>query len=343
MKSSFKIILFKSASVLIGCLVAIVICELLLRIYNPLPARIRGNEIRIIANYERIIKLEVSNHDLDSFIHYSTNSIGFRGAERPELDDEYYEIFTVGGSTTECALLDDEKTWSAILARTLPQCKSKLWINNAGIGGCSTYGHLMLLDEHVLAMKPDMILFLVGANDLLKGHYNIKDEFLQTGLRYKKMKLMAKSELFSLLLNLYRSQFATRARVNHNFNQQPIKELSDETLKARLQLHKNNQDAYANRLKMIITLCQQNNILPVLITQPIYIRSKYDICHEIDIYNVTTLQTAKESSIPSIDLADQLENKPEYYYDNMHFTNQGAEAVARLLHAHLCDSIFNHD
>lgn len=340
MQSKNKIVLYKITSIFIGCLIALIICEIVLRIYTPFQSRIKGHEIKLITNHHRQLKLEVSNSTVDSFVTHSTNSLGFRGDEKPKEIENRFVVFTVGGSTTECSLLDDEKTWSAILAKDLLECKSDVWLNNAGIDGCSTYGHLILLREHLIKHKPDMILFLVGANDLLKGHYGLKDSFLKYGPRYKKRSLMAKSELFSLALNLYRHSYARRAQVNHSFNQKEIKEQSDQTLLNRVQRHVDNQTPYTQRLDSIISICRKNDILPVFMTQPIFIRSKHDLCYEIYIYNQTLINVSNDHNIPVIDLASKLAPDPSYYYDNMHYTNEGAQAVADIVKNALCDSVF---
>lgn len=55
----------------------------------------------------------------------------------------------------------------------------------------------------------------------------------------------------------------------------------------------------------------------------------------VQLYNQTTIEVAHENSIFVIDLASKLENKPEYYYDPMHYTNQGASEVAQIIYNEL--------
>lgn len=115
---NLKSISKKVVTVVIGCLIGLILGELVLRIYNPLPSRIQGQHIRLETNINRQISLEdgFRHSCLDSAFHYSTNSIGFRG---PEPIKGGFRIFTVGGSTSECSLLDDQDTWSAHLLELL--------------------------------------------------------------------------------------------------------------------------------------------------------------------------------------------------------------------------------
>lgn len=40
-----------------------------------------------------------------------------------------------------------------------------LWINNAGLDGQSTFGHIFLMKDYIKKLKPKVVLFLVGSND----------------------------------------------------------------------------------------------------------------------------------------------------------------------------------
>jgi hypothetical protein len=51
---------------------------------------------------------------------FTTNSLGLRGPELPQ-DQEPYRIIAVGGSTTECFVLDDSEEWPHVLMEKLTQ------------------------------------------------------------------------------------------------------------------------------------------------------------------------------------------------------------------------------
>jgi hypothetical protein len=128
----------KAAAIFVGLLFAFILCEVILRIYNPFQSRVRGNEIILKSNYRQTIEMNPTVAGLDSKIKYSTNSLGFRGPELPKDAEKSIKIITVGGSTTECSLISDDSTWSARLYRKLHGDNPAVWLNNAGIDGCST-------------------------------------------------------------------------------------------------------------------------------------------------------------------------------------------------------------
>lgn len=203
-------------------------------------------------------------------------------------------------------------------------------MNNAGLDGSSTYGHQILLDEHLVHMKLDMIVFLVGAKDLFQTLYPTKDDFFQKIPKYSFRKWMSKSELFSLLIQFYRSQIAKSRRVGH-FRIDKIETLSTQELKSRKLKHANAQGFYANRLKKLIETCRKNEIQPVFITQPIKIVSKSQMTAEIEFYNITTRSVAEESKIQLIDLAGELNCSDKVFYDDMHYTKEGSKNVADII------------
>src|SRR2546421_38436 len=146
-------------------LITAVFMEIILRIYDPFHASVRGNHITLLANLTR----EIHNNDvvdkLDKTIIVRTNSLGFRGPDLPKDDKQYLKILTVGGSTTECLFINDGSTWTDLLGNNLNDHFEKVWINNAGLDGHSTFGHLILLKEYIVKLKPDVCIFLIGCND----------------------------------------------------------------------------------------------------------------------------------------------------------------------------------
>src|SRR4029077_15968937 len=58
------------------------------------------------------------------------------------------------------------KTWTDGVARRVLAIDPTAWINNAGLDGQSTNGHLVLLRNFIIALKPTLVVFLVGANDV---------------------------------------------------------------------------------------------------------------------------------------------------------------------------------
>lgn len=326
----------------VGLLVAFVLCEIVLRIYNPFPSRVRGDKIQLPANLNKTIEINPPIAGLDSVFNYSVNSIGLRGEEPPADFDERYTIFTVGGSTTECSMLDDEKTWPEQLAKRLKTHNSSVWLNNAGIDGCSTYGHAILVEDHLVPFKPDMILFLVGVNDRGKATFESENGFLKDRDESFVRSMARNSEVLTLATNLWRSYKAHQVNLGHgkaatgdaNAQNDGIPAWQRETEEERqeqLAFHRNYLPSYRERVKLLIKQCKEANITPVIVTQPLMDHAKSASWQVMALYNQTAIETCAAQNVPCIDLGTLLEKQPEYYYDSMHFTNEGAARVAELL------------
>jgi lysophospholipase L1-like esterase len=108
----------------------------------------------------------------------TASALGVRGDELDVLpggDDDTFRILTLGGSSTECLLLDDGDAWPAIVQRQLRARTGRaIWVGNAGKSGQNSQDYIV----HALALAPavraDVILVMASANDLqaaIEGHY----------------------------------------------------------------------------------------------------------------------------------------------------------------------------
>lgn len=331
-----KKLLQKIFSILIGLTVALLIGEVILRIYNPLQNRVQGNEIQLLTNYNRKVELQnlEKGIELDSIFNYSTNNIGLRGQDYTDSTNSSFKIITVGGSTTECSKLDDNKTWSSILNSSLQNKNNNIWLNNAGIDGASTVGHQMLLDEHILQLKPSMIIFLVGINDMFLTKQKSITNFHKDSRENRLKKLSNYSELISFLWNSYRNLTTKEINAFH-FKPDNLKSLKTETYNSDLKAHKTAQVEYEKRLIKLIQTCTLNQIEPVFITQPYLNKTKLHPYSFVDLYNQTTINTAKTHQLQCIRLDSLLPNNSKLYYDDMHYSIPGAKKVADITFEHL--------
>lgn len=98
---------------------------------------------------------------------FTANAQGLRGPAWPR-DKGIYKIITVGGSTTECFVLDDTKEWPHLLMESLNarQKDHPVWVGNAGISGQTTEHHLLLLRNLAILSQANMLSILIGINDL---------------------------------------------------------------------------------------------------------------------------------------------------------------------------------
>lgn len=346
----------------LGLFVALAIVEVGLRLYNPFGFTMRGNKIILPVNRIQIIHNK-KDGKLDELAVNKKNSIGFRGEEPPADFNAWLTIVTVGGSTTECLALNEEKSWPHLLQKKLKKHFPKLWLNNAGLGGHSTFGHAILIEDFLINIKPKLVLFLVGLNDVGRGDISNSDRNLW-GFGFKKFErvLMVAanySEVASSLLNLYRFYFPAYIKLN-DINELDIrtlkhKEISVAEEEAIIEKHRQNYlQYYRLRLERAINLARENQIDPVLMTQPaLYGNVVDDITgvhldnidvygatngktgwRELELYNEVTRQMGKDKDVLVIDLAMELSKSSLYYYDLVHYSNEGCERVAEIIFSH---------
>ena len=132
--------------------------EILLRIYNPFGFMLKANRIILPANQKEFISNSI-NPKLDPIITVTRNQLGFRGPDTSQQFNRDLSIITIGGSTTACSFLSDNKTWSHLLGVYLKNDFNSVWVNNAGFNGHSTFGHQIILDDHVKKLKPKVVVF----------------------------------------------------------------------------------------------------------------------------------------------------------------------------------------
>ena len=145
-------------------MVTIAAAELALRLFIPPPshyamltpgARVFEPDARFISGVE-------------GPAHYDVTADGFRGREFG-ADSAEYRILFVGGSTTECTILDYTENWTAITESALARTRDGrvVWSGNVGRSGLTARDHAVTV-KFLLQQYPriDMVVVLLGVNDL---------------------------------------------------------------------------------------------------------------------------------------------------------------------------------
>jgi lysophospholipase L1-like esterase len=349
-----------------------ILLEVILRIYNPFHLRLKGDKIVLPVDQRQIITNTI-NPKLDPVIVNTRNHLGFRGPELPAsaddkrspaanadgLRDSLLKIITIGGSTTECHFLNDDKTWPWLLGRRLADSCRNCWLNNAGLDGHSTYGHLVLLNGHVKYLRPSVVIFMTGINDVenntptFHDKLNTRGAFADLG-HY----LFENSEVLNLLLNLSRGWRAQRFNNTTGgmlvLDSTLTRRLPDTVMAGRLALQKPYLEAYRNRVRQLTDTCLKWGIEPVWVTQANLFGIGRDPVSGVDLelfptdekdnrmngrliwevleeYNQVVREVCAERAVPLIDLARRMPKDSRYFYDMSHFTNAGAEKVSEIL------------
>lgn len=354
---------------LLGILVALLLLEVLLRLYNPFQARIKGNRIVLQTNKTLHVKNNIIK-SLDPEVTIVRNALGFRGENPPADFRDRLTIVTIGGSTTQCFFLNEDQTWTARLGQRLEKSFRPVWINNAGLDGHSTHGHLVLLEDYIVPLHPKVALFLVGVNDIALSSISGWDaENVRSGLHFESFRafvksLSAYSEVAALALNLYRSLTAYQAGLTHHqldLQKQGYLDVSREAEQEYIAAYGGQYlKDYEARLRRLADICRSAGIEPVFITQPMLAGFGTDDLTGVDlarvqasgpyqtgkmywelleVYNDSTRHVGREKGILVIDLARELPKTSRYFYDFIHYTPQGARAIADILYQSLCPAL----
>jgi hypothetical protein len=353
----------KGRAIGLGVISGVFLCEVILRIYNPVPPAVKNGKLVLPANQKKTFTNNWISK-LDKQIHYSRNSLGFRGPELPFNPTAILSIITVGGSTTECKYLSDSCTWSSRLYEKLHKENPAVWLNNAGIDGHTTFGHLLLIKEYILKLKPRYLLLMTGVNDVELDQPDDFDRMAEKKIDTRSAKLLLKSlvnhtELGRSFMNYYQLKVAYKKGLIHretdlaSLVDNPLKE---EVISAKLAKQSPYLIAYRQRIDSIITLCQRAGIQPILITQPALYGNYIDSATHISVgnkwmakdplgdncllmekvlesYNDVLRSFSRKTSV--IDLARLMPKNSIYFYDFTHVTNAGAGKMADLLYSEL--------
>lgn len=347
---------------MLGVIAALFVLEVGLRIIDPFEFRVRGNEITLPSN-ARYVTTNAIADKLDETIVHSKNSLGFRGANPPEEFDQSLSIIAVGGSTTESHYQSDDVEWVALLGRKLEEQFRSVWINNAGLDGHSTFGHRILLRDLVAPIRPKVVLFLVGINEVGRDMMIIDEQKMREALQTDSpllalLTIANNSEVLTLAVNLTRYVKARIAGLAHN-TQLDLHEASEKPITInesdRLAVIRKHGDRYlpeyADRLERLVESTLDAGSMPVLVTQPALYGPAIDDVTRVDLgripvtgemdgdlawevlqmYNDVTRRVAKENGLLLIDLAVSMPKSSALYYDTIHFTNAGAESVAMIV------------
>lgn len=345
-------------AVLLGVSVSFILLEGLLRVFQPIEFRVKSNKI----NLPRDKKYQIVNDKtgkLDKIITTSRNHLGFRGEMPPKDFARHLTIVAVGGSTTACEYISDGKTWCDLLAAQLKRHDPQIWLNNAGLDGLSTYAHLIFMEDFLSKMRPKVVLFLVGANEIGLIDYSSRDlqgfEKPVIGLLASALeKLTNASEVLDYGINFYRYYRAKRIGVANpifDFSQLRPLEMPAAQVNASLQTHRQKYlQPLAKRLTRLIEISRKNSMEPVFITQPMVFgegidpvtgidlgrvgvkgRNSQALWQQLELYNDVVRDTAARHGVLLIDLARELPKSSEFFYDTHHFTNAGCAAVADII------------
>jgi len=350
-----------------GLAVSLGILEVFLRVVNPFGERIRGDQIVLPVHSHRVIQ-NTNFPRVDKRIVVSTNALGFRGPEPPARFDEALTLVAVGGSTTECLYVSDGKTWPDVAGMELSAHFRDVWVGNAGLDGHSTFGHGLLLEQRLARLRPKVILFLIGINDVGREDLKAADAAVLaggagTGLWGRAVGTAAEhSAIVSTVLNLLRYHEARKLnRVHSELQIRWARVLTPDRERARALVAEHRErylPGYGARVEGLVRQCRTLGVEPVLITQPALYGNVVDPATKVflgtlevdadqqlygalawnllEAYNDVVRDLGRRQGVLVVDLARELPKDSHLFYDFVHFNNDGSKAVAAIVSSRLC-------
>lgn len=168
--SAGKLKLAKILLLTFAFLLALVLVEVMLRIFTPEPenlAKLRSSSIYIHENK----KNATFNYDnvLDGFSNPITfNSYGFRDSEfQKEKEPGVFRIAVLGDSQVEALQVSLENTWQKVMAQRLSEELGRnVETYSFGVSGYGTDQQWLTLRDKVWPFSPDMVIVLFSLNDI---------------------------------------------------------------------------------------------------------------------------------------------------------------------------------
>jgi lysophospholipase L1-like esterase len=281
---------------------------------------------------------------------YSTNGLGFRGS-LPTADTRH-SILAIGASTTEGTYLDDSENWPARLEARLNQLAARpRWfaVSSAGMSGYTTLEHLDYLERSPIPWRFDTRIITVGINDMLKA--------ASGSLEIGRPPLWRRSRLLRVLLAANRSrqqaskQWLEEDQTGTNMigrrNARSVASVISTAPDLQRQLAE-----YRERLTLILELCAMRGKPCIVVSQPVAWDENLESPHRerlwmgrtpdgayyhpavlrrlMDSYVAVTREVAKSFSVPFATL-ETMNGRPEYFVDDCHLNETGADRVAEEL------------
>ena len=250
----------------------------------------------------------------------------------------------LGGSTTECAAVDEPLRFPALVAKLLAEKGVQADTLNAGVSGNTVQDALNILLNHADQDRPDVAVLMEAANDvgvlLEDGSYRSREDAqlgAGTALRWA---LQAASSKLSLVGAL--RSYLTTGSVE-------LPKLNDP--KAETELPPAPPAEYVKRLRAFVALSRAFGIQPVLMTQPSVktrtpLTPRWVTAKNQALFNDEMRRVAREENVPLIDLAKHLaddvpdwETPMKVFYDGVHVTNDGSRVYAEYITQRLLDTV----
>ncbi|WP_165477961.1 SGNH/GDSL hydrolase family protein [Alteromonas sp. KUL42] len=300
----------------------------------------------------------------------STDEMGFRSLSDIDYNNnDSFRIFAIGASTTEEIFVDDNQTWTSLLQISLNNSQNKKFeVINTGVSGLRARHHLatMMQTENYY---PNAYIFLMGVNDWnshIKGYIgndenelpiDLSETLIWKGLSFAKMLFsslhfdMSEEEYNVIEEYCVTEEYCVSEEYgiyyslqNNSLERNDVREFFPEDI----------DSSYESYVRWIATRCNNNSYLCIFVSQPSAYSTRLtkdlkerlwmtppNVEYTLDLksliaisqlYNQKLFEIANENNIHFCDLAKEIPPTIEYFYDDVHFNENGSTAVAEVLH-----------
>ncbi len=299
---------------------------------------------------------------VDGIQTITTDSKGYRTntpIDYARKDPDTLRIIAIGGSTTEDIYLDDAKTWTSLLAARLSKALNRpVEMINTGVSGLRAKHHLSTLRESE-KFSPDIAIVMLGIND-----WNRQIKLAQHSTFQKVYSVLGRlSVIETVLFRAIRMALASAINLL-----KPAATVREETLAYRRSQHDSlsRKDVrsfevsevpkdYQSSVDGISAECRKRHMLCFFVDQPTaydstiepvlkrrlwmtppdeeYTLSLSDMSGIAKFYNAWLEREAKKDGMEFCGVAKDVAPTSEFFFDDCHFNERGAQRIARLVAA----------
>ena len=307
-------------------------------------------------------------------IVFEHNAFGLRSLSmrRKAKPDNTIRIFCLGASTTEQPTQATEDTWSGILENKLNNVFRDQNINiqvaSYGNGGLKSTGLFLWANENIEEYDPDIVISLMGINDLA---FNGGNDYYYSGIEvrpytrvYDIMSFIKKcckeySQICRRIIlakrrvDIWRQKNTGKIIEWHSKNLPYLREnYKKYPYSPVITRDPDPFSEFQDAMSALFILLKRMNITTIVLGQPVLWKNSMNteelealwffvntkrgfirpsgswLLNEIQRYNNAQKQLAEFNNALYIDLDTQIPKTLEYYFDDCHYTDLGSRKVA---------------
>jgi len=277
---------------------------------------------------------------------YKRNYYGFRGDEVPL--EEITAVF-IGGSTADERYKPDKFTITELINKKIRKETKNIKLFNAGIEGQTTRGHMANLKfwfPKLKNFKPKYLIYYIGINDqhIVHGGANQNDGVVLDSNIGQSIwdNIKTRSIFYDLARKTKHRFYNSDKKILYDFDlgikeyskQQKINFLSYKKFiqnNSLEDLMNNQNNFFKNYLKRVDKLYEETlrmGSIPIFINQ---LDSTGFQNKKLITLNLFLIDHCKKKKYYCIDLAKELDGKADYWWDGLHTTPKGSEAIASIV------------